>query len=760
MYINKRLFAVALPLLVFASINGNESNDNLASDTTLLINEISITAIKQGDDLKREAVTSTALQLPEIEKLNIESLKGISTLTPNFHMPDYGSRITSSIYVRGIGARMDQPVVGLNIDNVPYMNKDNFDFNISDIAKIEILRGPQSTLYGRNTIGGIINIYTLSPLNYQGIRINAEYSSGNTWKVGASYYTKIKDDLGVSVGGAYNATDGFFTNEYNGKKCDWEKSGNTKAKVVWNPENLYLENTFVLTAGKQGGYPYKLIDTGKIAYNDTCFYKRFSVSDGLTLKWESNDISYSSITSYQYLDDNMTLDQDFRPVSYFTLTQAKREHAVTEDFITKGKYKNYSWLGGLFAFYKGYSMDAPVSFLDDGISNLIEKHRNEINPDYPIRFRDRNFLLNSEFNCRTVGVATYHNSKITLSNWELNAGLRLDFEHARLDYHSYCSTTYDIFDHYNHKPEEMKIYSTRALNIDETGGLSQNFLQLLPKISAIYSIPSFKTFNIYATAAKGYKAGGYNTQMFSDVLQQKVMQDMGLAAKYSVNEIVSYKPEISWNFELGSHFQTDDNKLSAEATLFYIYVKDQQLTVFPDGLTTGRIMTNAGKSRSFGSEVAVSYNPLKSLSLNASYGYTNAKFIKFNNGKEDFSDNYVPYAPQNTIFAGATYSIDLKCSWLNAIILDANVRATGKIYWNEANSIYNVETGKEEAFYQPLYALMGCSVSFKGKNYNLKLWGENITDTEYNTFYFMSVGNSFVQRGKKATFGVTLRINI
>lgn len=760
MYLKKRLFAAALPLIIFTGINGNESSFILESDTTLLIHEISVTAIKQGDNLKQEAVTSTTLQQPEIEKLNIESVKGISRLTPNLHIPDYGSRITSSIYVRGIGARMDQPAVGLNVDNVPFMNKDNYDFNISDIAKIEMLRGPQSSLYGRNTMGGIINIYTLSPLNYQGIRFNAEYSSGNSWKAGASYYTKIKDDLGVSVAGAYNATDGFFTNEYNGKKCDWENSGNARAKVVWNPDNLYLENTLSMTAGKQGGYPYKHIDTGKIAYNDTCFYKRFSISDGLTVKWNKNDISYSSITSYQYLDDNMTLDQDFRPVSYFTLTQAKREHAVTEDFITKGKYKNYSWLGGLFAFYKGYSMDAPVTFLEDGISNLIEKHRNDINPYYPIRFRDREFLLSSEFSSHTFGVATYHNSKINLGNWELNAGLRLDFEHATLNYHSYCNTTYDIFDYYNHNPEEMIIQSTRKLDINENGRLAQNFFQVLPKISAIYSIPSFETFNIYASAAKGYKAGGYNTQMFSDVLQQKVMKEMGLAVKYGIDEIVSYKPEISWNFEIGSHFQTNNKKLSAEATLFYILVRDQQLTIFPDGLTTGRIMTNAGKSRSCGCELAISYKPLKSLALNASYGYTNAKFIKFNNNRQDFSDNYVPYAPQNTIFASATYSIDLNCNWISSIILDANIRATGKIYWNEANSIIDANTGQEKAFYQPMYALIGCSVSFAGKNYNLKLWGENITDTEYDTFYFMSVSNSFVQKGKKATFGATLRINI
>ena len=760
MYNKKTSLSILLLLSGIFGTFGNENGYTAEPDTVLQIREISVTAIKQGDNLKRDALSSTVIGRSEAEKLNIESVKGVGMLTPNFHMPDYGSRMTSSIYVRGIGARMDQPVVGLNVDNVPFMNKDNFDFNILDIARIEMLRGPQSTLYGRNTMGGLINIYTLSPMNFQGTRAVAEYSSGNSWKIGASHYRKINDRFGFSVSGSYYSTDGFYTNEYNGKKCDWENSGNARVKVVWNPGDVNIQNTLSLSAGKQGGYPYEYVTTGKIAYNDTCFYKRFSISDGLTVKWERGGIKYSSITSYQYLDDNMTLDQDFRPVSYFTLTQKRKEHAVTEDFITKGNYKDYSWLGGLFAFYKGYDMDAPVTFLEDGISNLIEKHRNEINPYYPIRFRERTFPLYSNFQNNTFGIAAYHQSSLKLGNWELTAGLRLDFEHAALSYSSHCSSVYDVLDYYDHAPEEMIVKQTRYLDIKETGDLSQNFLELLPRISAVYNIPTAHTLNVYGSISRGYKAGGYNTQMFSDVLQQKVMEDMGLASRYSVDEIVSYKPESSWNFEIGSHFESADRKLSAEATLFYILVKDQQLTVFPDGLTTGRIMTNAGRSRSFGCELSASYSPVKQLTLKAAYGYTNAKFVKFNNGKRDFSDNYVPYAPQNTIFAGATYGIDINRSWLSRILIDANVRCTGKIYWNEANSIENIATGEEMPFYQPLYALAGCSVSFAGKHYNLKLWGDNITNTKYDTFYFMSIGNSFVQKGRKAVFGATLRINI
>ena len=105
-----------------------------------------------------------------------------------------GSRMTSSIYVRGIGARIDQPVVGLNVDNVPFLNKDNYDFDMPDIARIEVIRGPQSTLYGRNTMGGLINIYTISPLNYQGSRVMAETGKGNLVAHGAESLPAYKTE--------------------------------------------------------------------------------------------------------------------------------------------------------------------------------------------------------------------------------------------------------------------------------------------------------------------------------------------------------------------------------------------------------------------------------------------------------------------------------------------------------------------------------------------------------------------------------------
>ncbi|MCH5230551.1 MAG: Plug domain-containing protein, partial [Muribaculaceae bacterium] len=111
----------------------------------ITLKEINITAVKEAGKINDEPEASTFLTGKEIEQLGIVSMRGVSDVVPNFFIPDYGSRITSTIYVRGIGARMDHPAVGLNVDNVPYLNKDAYDFDISDIASVVMLRGPQST---------------------------------------------------------------------------------------------------------------------------------------------------------------------------------------------------------------------------------------------------------------------------------------------------------------------------------------------------------------------------------------------------------------------------------------------------------------------------------------------------------------------------------------------------------------------------------------------------------------------------------------
>lgn len=731
----KHLFAIILSFLPLLAIGAE-----VVADSTYVVETVAVRAVKQGADLRLEPLSSTVLGSIALENNQVSAISDLRTIIPNFYMPEYGSRITSSIYVRGLGARIDNPVVGLNINNTPLLNKNAFDMEVMDIAKMEILRGPQSTLYGRNTMGGVINIYTLSPMDFEGIKLSADYSSGNTYRVRGSLYERLSDRLGFAISGYYGSSDGLFENSYTGEMCDRYTEGGGSLRILYKASSrTTIDNTTTISTLDQGGYPYRLLNSDEVSYNDPSSYDRTTVSSGLTIQHRRESYTLTSTTGYQYLDDSMTLDNDFTPESIFTLTQAIREHSFTEDITLRSNNSNkrYNYILGAFGFYKNQKMDAPVTFKEDGIQQLIIDN---IPTTDTYVWNSDSFILDSDIKTQTIGAALYHQSSYKAGRWEFTAGVRLDYEMAMLDYHSFANTGATRYD------SDGELVWDKVLDIDLEGTPNIDFLEILPKATATFRIDSKNS--LYWSATKGYKAGGYNTQMFSDILQQELMERFGLSALYSAEEIISYLPEYSWNYEMGGHFANKNNTLTADVALFYIACRDQQLTVFPDDMVTGRLMTNAGESRSYGAELSLNARR-GGFAMNASYGYTNAKFVEYNDGEQDYAGNYIPYAPQHTLYASASYTFTTNSRTIRNIVLEANTSGAGKIYWSEDNTVS-----------QPLYALVGASATLRNSNYSLSIWGRNITDKVYNTFYFESMDNEFVQQANPATFGATLNITI
>lgn len=717
-------------------------------DTMITVEHIQITAVKQSAVLRNQPAAISLFNSADIERERITALKEASLTVPNFFIPDYGSRMTSSVYVRGLGARIDQPVVGMNIDNLPVMNKDAYDFDLNDVERIEILRGPQSTLYGRNTMGGVINIYTISPFTFNGIRIGAEYASANSMKFRASVYNKIGERFGTAVAAYYSRSDGFYRNMFDNSLCDGERQGGGRFRLQWrNMRNISLDNTFSFSITRQDGYPYAyagrsndgddvvddVVSVGEISYDDPCGYDRTTLGNGLTFRYDTPAFSLASVTGYQYLDDKMTLDQDFTPLPYFTLVQDRTEHAVTEEIVMRSKGKGrYSWLCGAFGFYRHTDMNAPVRFRKTGINELIINNIPEYMPR-PV-FTSDELLFDSRFDMPSYGAAVYHESDVRLGKFDIAAGIRFDFEQAHLRYD--CSSDADA-----------QFGQTHIVPFAKKGSLRKSFFEILPKLTVTFR-PDARN-SVYASASKGYKAGGFNTQMFSEVIQSMLMAEMGVywTRDFDIDKVVSYKPEYSWNFEIGSHLSSADGRFAADLALFYIDCRDRQLTVFPEGQTTGRMMTNAGKSRSFGGEMSARISPFENFDVYLSYGYTNASFTEFRSGKNDYAGKTVPYAPQHTASARISYGLAINSTWLERITFSAGYKGTGRIYWDEENTLS-----------QPYYSLLDCSVKFSQKHYAVEIWGRNLTGTKYDVFHFESISHRFLQRGKPRMFGITLSI--
>ena len=137
-------------------------------------------SVKQVLPLERLASPVSVVYLNDLENRGIDTPKNLSSVVPNLHIPDYGSAMTSSIYLRGFGSRMENPVLGFYIDDVPVLNKNAYDVDMLDIRRADIFRGPQGPLYGRNSMCGVLSLCTLSPSDYQGVRAGLEYGSANT----------------------------------------------------------------------------------------------------------------------------------------------------------------------------------------------------------------------------------------------------------------------------------------------------------------------------------------------------------------------------------------------------------------------------------------------------------------------------------------------------------------------------------------------------------------------------------------------------
>lgn len=755
------LLATVISLLLSASVPDEEISDTLSGSYVE-------TSVKQMLPLERLASPVSVVYLSEMESRGIDSPKKLSAIVPNLHIPDYGSSMTSSIYLRGFGSRMENPVLGMYVDDVPVLNKNAYDIEMLDIRRADLFRGPQGTLYGRNSMCGVLSLTTLSPSYYSGVRAALEYGSANTVMARVSAYGRTDRGLALGGGISYRHSDGFYTNEYTGDKCDPYDalSLRFRAEKELRPD-LYFEN--ILSAGvlTQGGWPYRqyMPETGVIlptSYNDLCAYKRLNVTEAVKLRYENRNYTLNSISALQLLFDRMDLDQDFTDRSMFTLSQIQREGALTQEFVLKPedgwKTDWWNWQSGAFAFYKYNRMSAPVVFKKNGIEDLILGNANSNIPedvaggyDAPLAIREESFPIGSEFGINTFGTALYHESYFSFDRWLFTAGLRLDYEGNMM---SYCS---DAAIHYKFLPTmaDWKRFETLY-----KGKADNHYFEFLPKVSALYDFGNFggdETAKAYAAVSKGYRSGGFNTQIFSDILQNMMMN--GLMADLGVYlddpgtavtaESTAYRPEKTWNFELGGNMAIvrGGHRFSGSASVFYIACRDQQITLFPPGKSTGRMMANVGRSRSMGVELSFLYET-GDFSLSGSYGYTDARFTRYDDGNHDYSGNRIPYSPEQTANVRAGYTFGFKGDFVRALNIGADCSGVGRIWWDEANT-----------FVEPFSVLTGADMTLSMKCLDIRFRADNLTCEDYNVFYFKSIGNSFLQRGKPLRWTVGLKFD-
>ena len=791
---------IQVTLLLAALALNAQANDVFTDDSSRVQNLDEVIVVAQPKEtaaLHLQPLSSSVLTSYEMRKLQIHDLGQLSDFVPSFQMPQYGSRLTSSIYVRGIGSRIENPSVGVYYDNIPLLSKAAFNHHFYMIDRVDVLRGPQSTLYGQNAEGGLVRIYSKNPMNYQGTDIRLGIGTGLWRNVEVAHHHRPSDRLAFTVAGFYSGLKGFIDNQNFSDKNDKSLEAGAKLRLIYAPTQKL---TFDLTGDYQWvnqngfGYgefqpiesssvsPYSL-DVQDPATTIMNGYRRNMVNSGLTVSYQMPRLLFTSTTSYQFLQDRMKMDQDYMTPDFLQLVQRQKQNAITQEFVLRSRgQQTWQHASGLFGAYQWLHTDAPVCFGDaitgpigSAITNamksamlqsmvaqmkqqMMERGMPEAAAEAAAQkaaeaaIEKAGITMSAEmavpetFRSRTFNFGAFHESNIMLADrLKLTLGLRLNYDRVKVDYDAlaYMAMTGGM-------AERQATYTLTSHLVDNR---SKGYTQLLPKFGLTWMLDD-GLGNIYGLVSKGYRMGGYNIQMFSDILQTDLNanQQKAMRGDYDVEhttqdydnieETISYKPEESWNFELGTHLNLFDGRLHADLSLFYMKIRNQQLSVMSPGYNYGRIMTNAGKSHSCGMELALRGRAFDNqLEWGASYAFTNAKFDEY----DTYEDNYVPFVPQHSFSLMADYHV-------SRFTIGANLMGQGKIWWNEANT-----------FSHKFYAVLGAHADYDFGPVVVSLWGRNLTDTKFNTFAIMSSAargeHYFAQRANPLQVGMDVAVH-
>lgn len=764
---------------------------------------------KEHTSLARSPLSFTSLDAADLERNGVEAVKDVTSLAPNLYMPDYGSRLTSAVYVRGIGSRINTPAVGLYVDNIPYADKSAYDFHFLDVDRVDVLRGPQGTLYGRGAMGGLLRVFTADPFTRSGTDISLGMSSRETGRH-LSATTRLHPDsrLALTLSAFYRGDEGFRRNTTTGSKADGSDVAGAHVRMAWKPTaDWRIDYTAAFQYSREQSNPYVYegpAEAGaedeypqlrnQISQNRQSSYRRNLFNTGLRAQWMQEKFTLTSITAYQFLQDRLFMDQDYLRADIFSLDQRQRAQSVSEELTLKGTHPlrlgsqeaAWMWSVGAFFLYEYKHTTCPVTFYSDGVAFLNSTFRRVIPSFINMEFTDGALPFFASLQTPGTNAAVFHKS--TLKNFflprlSLTAGLRLDYDRHRLTLHSPAAA-------YNYRFRlSMPTY---GLEIDQPfssdatfgGRDSEQAWQLLPHVALQYDFPRDRG-SIYFAVSKGYRSGGYNLENYSDLsqllLRRNIMLQVagfssatiqGLPLPESTRQTalagmstvmgritpdapevaqLAYEPETAWSHEIGAHINWPEAGIKADAAAFVQATHQLQVAQFsPSGM--GREIHNAGSSITYGLELSLRGRWLDGrLTAQAAYGWAHSTFTDYYLGKQqgediDYDGNHVPYAPEHTLSLAADFRQPVTGRKVRAVSLGAGLTGAGRIWWDEANT-----------FSRPFCAQMSlrCRVEF-AHDWTIGLWARNVTASRYRTFSFDTMGRRFSQFGDPFHMGIDL----
>lgn len=744
-----------------------------AGKKTLVLEEITVTARKMEEGLQNTPVSITALSAGALEARDLTNLSEVGNYSPNVYMSfttgGSGSGSDALIYIRGVGQSdflfTTDPGVGIYIDGVYYARTVGGVFDLLDLKRVEILRGPQGTVFGKNTIGGAVNVISKKPTGENGGKASVTMGRYNRLDLrGSADVSVIEDRLFAKISFSSKNRDGygnildFKTGKvvgHNGNEntqsarlaLRWLASDRLEVNLISDFTRTREQSTvrtiaFVdsstglaplwngLVGGPAGqpytdafvtGNPFTNYGTGPNHNNLNSWGTNLTVDYDL-----GADIHVKSITAYREFDAVFGRDGDGSPLNYLHTDDTQTQSQFSQEFQLGGVAadQKLNWLVGLFYFNeKGTDQNNVV--LASGLFNALQALPGTLNgsplsaPTAPGGFGNPiNVLLDLDFNI---------NNKINIKSYAV-------FAQASYDLTDKLSLT--VGGRYSYEKKDYTLEHLRVASgaaIVPLSTISDNWGSFSPKASLDYQITD--EIMAYISIARGFKSGGFNGRPTTN------------------SAVESFAPEKVLAYEAGIKSQWADNRVRLNLATYYNDYTDIQLgSVGAD--STGNLILliqNGGKAVVKGFEVELQAVPAEGLTVDGGIGYTDFGFTELNPGVQDITlSTQQANTPKWSGNLGISYAFDVGN--------DATLTMRGD--WSFSSSSFR-DIVNTPQLKQPAYSLVNARITYAPSeaNWTLSALVTNLTDTRYIVGGLSTLGSFGIVEavyGRPREWGISL----
>jgi iron complex outermembrane recepter protein len=677
-----------------------------------------VTAEKKEEALQKIPLSVTDISSEQVRDYRLWNSKDITAIVPNLYSDNSGDD-RNVISIRGITTTSYDPAVATYIDGIDQFSLDTYIAGLNDIERIEVLRGPQGTLYGRNAMGGVINIVTKQPTNKTDASVELNGGNYGLQRYSAAVRTPIiKNKLFFGIAGMFTKRNGFYTNDFTNASFDKQHGITGNYYLRYAPDVRWTITLNVKHQNNRNNGAFPLVFGVDEALNNPFHLNQDAVAKmidntanaSLKVEHSGASLNFTSLTAWQqnHRYYNAPLDGDFSAADAVTVindygNKWNTVKVFTQEFrfgSSAGKTPAFKWTAGTYFFYQDNpSKQATHYGADAGLLGVP----------------DTNFSTINTATGKNTGIAFYGQISYTVSKrLELIAGLRYDYENKKLAVEG----------------EYQKNGEAPFVTQPDTAAVL-NFSALSPKLGLSYHVAD--NSNLYITFSRGYRTGGL-TQLSSDPSQPP---------------LYPYQPEYSNNFEAGIKNTLFKDRLRLNLAVFIDRVNDAQVPtlILPDAITVTR---NTGRLSSKGAELEVAAVPLKGLQLDYNFGYANAKYtslkISQNGASVDLNGKKQIFTPDVTSMLAMQYSYDIRQKHGAKFITRFEWRYLGTEYFDLANSIQ-----------QSPYGLVNLRMGISTRLFDMFLWSRNTGNKKYIAYAY---DFGAVHLGDPATYGASVSIKL